>query len=168
MKKRQIFKPFRVLLKFSLLVGLSYSLYFSAEGKRISPHHELHNGKGLSLNDRMSKIEAENQENTAAISLLKTTVDEEKKSMARLEIKVDFGLNSISQLKSENIKQKTESSALENKIGQNRKVIEELGSRVVKQEAANLPNGSEIENKKDEARERFERPARLLPLQLIQ
>lgn len=151
MKKAKL-KPLRILLKISLLFGLSYSLYTKAEAKEDSNLQHLSNGKGLTLHERMSKIETENKEHKAEIYLLKT--------------KLDDGVNSISKLEAESMKRKTENAVLKTRIDEVTKENQQLIKRVARLEAKALNNCSTTEDD-DCILDRSKRPARLLPLQLF-
>ena len=161
MKMDQL-KTFKIPLKFALLICLFYNLYFTVEAKGNPTDFKLYHSEGLDLNVRMSKIEAENQQHKTDISLLKAVVEEDKKSIALLTIKIDDGLNSISKLESENVKKETENNALKTKI-------EELSGRFAKWEATATLNGSETNGRvrKDDVTKLLKRPARLLPLQAL-
>jgi len=93
-------KQLGISLKLFLFVGLFFNLYFEVVAKRNLAPQEMCNGDGLNLNDRMSKIEAENQQHKTEISLLKTVVEDDKKAIAILTIKVDEEHATVNQLKS--------------------------------------------------------------------
>jgi len=132
----------RILLKIYLLSGLTYNLHYNtAEAKENLNLKQLSTEKGLTMEERMSKIEAENHQHKTEISLLKT--------------KLDNGINSISKLEDEN-------SVLKIKIYEDSKEIQELNDRVARLESKEFINSSKMNDKSD-VFDRKERPARLLP-----
>ena len=93
-------EPLRILLKISLLFGLAYNVnYKAAEAKENSGLQQSLNGKGLTLDERMSRIEEENRQHKTEISLLKSVVEEDKKAIATLTIKVDEEHATVNYLK---------------------------------------------------------------------
>lgn len=151
-------KTLMIPVKIVLLFGLSFNLYFNVNAKgNQTLRKESDNNDALNIYERMSKIEAENQQHRAEISLLRTKTDENKKHTALLTIKVDEGLNSLSELESEN-------TILKIKVNEDRNSIEELTGRVAMLEGATSTYGSEATHKnKDLGRQK--RPYRLLPKQ---
>jgi len=89
-----------ISLKLLLFVGLFFNLNFEVKAKRNLVSQEMHNANGLNFNDRMSKIEAENEQHKTEISILKTVVEEDKKAIAILTIKVDEEHEAVNHLKS--------------------------------------------------------------------
>ena len=159
MQKEKL-KTIRIPVKFALLIGLFFNLYFNVDaiGYQASSQ-ELHNSDDLNLHERLSKLEAENQEHKTEISMLKTKSEEDKKNVALLTVKVDDSLNSLSKLGAEN-------SILKNKVHEDRNVIEELTGRVAILEGAASTNLSETISQKPKVLGRLKRPYRLLPKQI--
>lgn len=150
-------KTLRIPVKIALLIGLSFNLYFNVHAKEYqASSQELHNSDDLNVHERLSKLEAENQQHKTEVSILKTRSDEDKKAMALLTVKVDDSLNSLSKLEAENL-------VLKNEVDWDRNVIEELTGRVAILEGATSTNGSETISQKDDVLGRLKRPYRLLP-----
>ena len=99
MQKRPL-EPLRILLKISLLFGLAYNVYFKAAEAitETSGFRHVFIVEGLTLDERMSKIEKENRQHRTEIFLFKT--------------KLDNGINSISKLEAEKIIQEMENYVL--------------------------------------------------------
>lgn len=136
----------RTLFKTSLLLGLLNDSLIKAEANETQNFKELTNDKELTLNQRMSTIEADNQQHKMEISLLKTRLDD--------------GINTIFKLEAENLKQKTENSVLKTRIDEGSKEIQQLNDRVARLESncSNTKDNSDILLRK-------KRPAQLFPSQ---
>lgn len=140
-----------ILLRIFLLFGLAYNLYYkTAEAKENSYFQQLSTEKGLTLDERMSKMEADNQQQKTEMSFLKE--------------KLENGINSISKLEAKNMEQKKENSVLKSKIVEDSKEIQELNGRVAKLESRSFIKSSKMkDSSRGDVFDRKERPARLLP-----